>query len=112
MKYCKCTLIGLAVAGLLLVAGCANQHDQAAHSDHDHDHAQPAAIETQIHASDEIAQAKPYPLYVCIVSDEKLGSMGEPVVRVHNQQVVKFCCGGCVSEFEENPEAFLAKLPR
>jgi hypothetical protein len=100
-----------AVAGMFLVAGCANQNDHADHSHHDHDHAHhTASAAPQAPTADELAQAKPYPLDVCIVSGEKLGSMGEPVVQVHDGQVVKFCCRGCVSEFEENPDKFLAKL--
>ena len=34
------------------------------------------------------AAAKPYPLDVCIVSGEQLGSMGEAVVYVHEGQEV------------------------
>ncbi len=54
--------------------------------------------------------AKPYPLDVCIVSGNKLGSMGKPVTKVHQGQEVKFCCSPCVEDFEANPEKFLAKL--
>jgi hypothetical protein len=107
----KWTCIGLAVAGLILIAGCANRDDHSDHSHHNHSHAHPSdAAEPHVSTAEEIAQAKPYPLDVCIVSDEKLGSMGEPVVQVHDGQVVKFCCRGCVSEFEENPDKFTAKL--
>lgn len=52
----------------------------------------------------------PYPLETCIVSDEALGSMGEPVVLVHEGQEVKFCCKGCVKKFTKDPAAFLPKL--
>ena len=53
---------------------------------------------------------KPYPLNVCIVSDEELGSMGEPIVMVHEGQEVKFCCKSCVPDFEKEPAKFLTKL--
>ncbi|MEN3939792.1 hypothetical protein WJU23_00740 [Prosthecobacter sp. SYSU 5D2] len=56
--------------------------------------------------------AKPYPLDTCIVSGNKLGSMGTPVTKVHQGQEVKFCCEPCVEEFEENPAKFMAKLSR
>ena len=56
--------------------------------------------------------AKPYPLDTCIVSDNKLGSMGTPVTKVHQGQEVKFCCEPCVEEFDENPAKFMAKLSR
>lgn len=54
--------------------------------------------------------AKAYPLDVCIVSAEKLGSMGEPIAYVHDGQEVKFCCKGCQSEFKKDPNKYLAKL--
>lgn len=56
------------------------------------------------------AAAKPYPLEVCIVSDEKLGSMGDPVVKVVDGQEVKFCCKSCLPDFEKEPAKFLTKL--
>ena len=55
--------------------------------------------------------AKPYPFDVCIVSGNKLGSMGTPVTKVHQGQEVKFCCRPCVEDFDANPAKFLAKLP-
>lgn len=54
--------------------------------------------------------AKPYPYDVCIVSGNKLGSMGTPIAKVHEGQQVKFCCEPCVEEFDENPAKFMAKL--
>lgn len=54
--------------------------------------------------------AKPYPYDVCIVSGNKLGSMGTPITKVHQGQQVKFCCEPCVEEFDENPAKFMAKL--
>lgn len=53
---------------------------------------------------------KPYPLNVCLVGGEKLGSMGEPVSFIYQRQQVKFCCGGCQPEFEKDPAKFLQKL--
>lgn len=54
--------------------------------------------------------SKAYPLDVCIVSGEKLGSMGDPIVLVHQGQEVKFCCKSCKPDFEKEPAKFLAKL--
>ncbi|MFN0067229.1 MAG: hypothetical protein ACKVYV_06280 [Limisphaerales bacterium] len=54
--------------------------------------------------------AKPYPLDVCIVSDEKLGSMGDPVVKVVDGQEVKFCCKSCIPDFEKEQAKFMTKL--
>ncbi len=55
-------------------------------------------------------EVKPYPSDVCIVSDNKLGSMGKPVTIVHNGQEVKFCCKPCVAKFNRNPEKYLKKI--
>ncbi len=54
--------------------------------------------------------ATPYKLNTCVVMDSKLGSMGDPVVRVYNGQEVKFCCLPCVEEFEAEPDFYLAKM--
>lgn len=55
-------------------------------------------------------QGRPYTLDVCAVSGEKLGSMGAPVVKAYDGREIKFCCDGCVDEFEENIPASLAKV--
>jgi len=58
-----------------------------------------------------VAKQKPeYPLEVCVVSGEKLGEMGEPVDYVHNNQLVRFCCAGCLDMFKEDPDQYLKKL--
>ena len=54
----------------------------------------------------------PYPSDLCIVTDNKLGSMGDPIVKVYGNQEIKFCCRPCVKEFEEDKERFLAKLQK
>lgn len=56
------------------------------------------------------AGAKPYPLKVCLVTDNDLGSMGTPVTLVHEGQTVKLCCKPCVKKFKANPQKYLAKL--
>lgn len=56
--------------------------------------------------------AKPYPLDVCLVSGEKLGSMGEPVVMMHEGQEIKFCCDSCVPKFQKDPGNYLPKLQK
>jgi hypothetical protein len=53
---------------------------------------------------------KPYPLATCVVSDEKLGSMGEPYVFVHEGQQIKLCCDGCLKDFKKEPSKYLTKL--
>ncbi len=53
-----------------------------------------------------------YPLDTCVVSDEKLGSMGEPFVITHEGTEVRFCCDACVPKFEKDPAKYLAKLKK
>ncbi|MFT5291812.1 MAG: YHS domain-containing protein [Planctomycetota bacterium] len=53
---------------------------------------------------------RPYVLDTCVVMDSKLGTMGDPIVRVYKGQEVKFCCAPCVDEFESDPEFYLEKM--
>lgn len=53
---------------------------------------------------------KPYKLETCIVSDEKLGEMGKPVVFVHEGQEIKLCCKDCRKDFDKDPAKYLKKL--
>jgi YHS domain-containing protein len=55
-------------------------------------------------------QKESYPLETCVVTGEKLGSMGDPVDYVYNNQLVRFCCGGCIGAFEKEPDKYLKKL--
>ncbi len=56
------------------------------------------------------AKTKPYPKEVCIVTDNKLGSMGRVITKTYDGQEVKFCCKPCVGKFEKNPKKYLSKL--
>lgn len=56
------------------------------------------------------AAKKAYPLDVCVVSGEKLGSMGEPHVITHDGTEVKFCCDNCVPKFTADPAPYMAKI--
>ncbi len=53
-----------------------------------------------------------YSLKTCLVSDEGLGSMGDPILYVHRptNQLVEFCCKSCVKAFEKEPAKYLPKL--
>jgi len=67
---------------------------------------------TQILAKvDEAAKkVKPYKIETCLVSDEKLGEMGEPYVLIRKGQEVKLCCKGCLKDFNKDQAAYLKKL--
>lgn len=43
-----------------------------------------------------------YPLSTCPITGEKLGSMGEPVVKLYEGREVRFCCKSCPSKFEKD----------
>lgn len=53
---------------------------------------------------------KPYPLKTCVVSGEKLGSMGEPYVHAHKDREIKFCCKGCLKDFNKDTTKYLKQL--
>jgi YHS domain-containing protein len=53
---------------------------------------------------------KPYPLDVCIVTDNDLDSMGDETVIVYEGQTIKFCCEPCEGKFLKNPARYLKKL--
>ena len=56
-------------------------------------------------------KAKPYPLKVCVVSDEKFGGdMGDPYVFVHEGREVKLCCKGCLDDFKKDPANYMKKM--
>ena len=60
----------------------------------------------------EAPKVKPYPLDTCIVSDEKLGSMGKPIVFTHEGQEIKLCCKSCKPKFLKDPATYLKKLKK
>lgn len=71
----------------------------------------PAVPATQPAISDAASSAADgYPIDVCILSGEKLGSMGDPIVMKHEGTEVRLCCAGCVDEFKKNPAKYVAKL--
>ena len=51
-----------------------------------------------------------YPLNVCVVSGEELGSMGEPFLVEYEGTTVKLCCDSCLPKFNADPAKFVAKL--
>lgn len=53
---------------------------------------------------------KPYPLDVCLVTDNDLGSMGDERTFVYEGQEIKICCKPCERKFLKNPAKYLEKL--
>jgi hypothetical protein len=67
--------------------------------------------------TNSVAAAKkptPYPLTTCVVSGEKLGEMGEPVVFVYTNkgvnQEIKFCCPMCKGRFLKDPDTYMKPI--
>ena len=50
---------------------------------------------------------KPYTLKTCIVSGEKLGEMGKPVVEKYKDREIKFCCKSCIKDFKKDPDKYV-----
>ena len=57
-------------------------------------------------------KVKSYPLEKCVVSDEKLGSMGKPYVFTNENQEVKLCCKDCLKEFKKEKAKYMAKIEK
>ncbi len=111
----KLAILPLAFA-LIITSACHESSatasaEHAEHADHDH---QKAAATDKAPATPSPAVAatgvKPYPLDTCLVSGEKLGEMGDPVVINYQGQEIKFCCKSCVPKFNKNPDKYLGKL--
>lgn len=69
---------------------------------------------TQAPGSEKVPAAAPirevYPLPTCPQSGERLGSMGDPVVRVYEGREVRFCCKSCPPKFEKELAKSLSTL--
>jgi hypothetical protein len=53
----------------------------------------------------------PYTLPDCPVGGP-LGSMGDPVVKVYDNREVRFCCAGCIEEFEGNKAMYWGEIDK
>lgn len=58
------------------------------------------------------AWTDPYPLDTCPISGQKLGSMGDPVVKKYNGREVRFCCAACIGEFEGNKATYWGEIDK
>ncbi|MFA6241942.1 MAG: hypothetical protein WC655_13490 [Candidatus Hydrogenedentales bacterium] len=82
----KAILSGISILGLVLGSSQASAQEKPA-------------------GESQKAVGDPYTLDTCPVSGQKLGSMGDPVIKVHEGREVRFCCNGCVSKLEKDPAA-------
>ncbi len=56
------------------------------------------------------SKLKPYTLKTCVISGEKLGGMGEAYVHKYKDREIKFCCKGCLKEFNKEPDKYIKKI--
>jgi hypothetical protein len=61
-------------------------------------------------AAEEKKTAKPYPIKTCLVSEGKLGDMGDPYVFTYQGREIKLCCKGCLKTFDKDPAKYIKKL--
>jgi rRNA maturation protein Nop10 len=54
----------------------------------------------------------PYTLNTCPVSGEKLGSMGESPIILHEGREIRFCCEGCVKKYQASAEAMNQEIDK
>ncbi|MFY9345025.1 MAG: hypothetical protein WAT39_21220 [Planctomycetota bacterium] len=88
------------LAAFLFATNALAQHD---HGDHGHGKKQDDAK-----AAARVGDA--YSLSTCPISGKKLGSMGDPVVKLYERREVRYCCGGCIAKFEKDLAASLSAL--
>ena len=88
MNYIKLSTIALITATSLITVSCGDKKDG----------------ETTEKTEQAEAKVTPYTLDYCVVSGEKLGSMGEAHVFVYQGQQIKQCCDNCEPKFRKDPE--------
>jgi hypothetical protein len=88
------------LAAFLFATSAMAQHE---HGDHGHSKKQDDAK-----AVARVGGA--YSLSTCPISGKKLGSMGDPVVRIYEGREVRYCCGGCIKKFEKDLAASLSAV--
>ncbi len=89
-----------AICMALIVASCAGDSAQTT----------TGAPATAITTPKEVSKPKPYPLEICLVSNEDLDEMDERVATVYEGQTFEFCCKPCLVKFRKDPEKYVAKL--
>jgi len=70
----------------------------------------PLKVIKQLDEAAANAQRAEYPIDTCVVTGEKLDSMGGAVELTAGGRLVRFCCAGCFFLFDASPGKHLAKL--
>jgi YHS domain-containing protein len=66
-----------------------------------------AAALTANAADTNTVKLKAYTLKTCVVSGDKLGEMGAPFVYAYKGREIKFCCKGCLKDFNKDPAKYI-----
>lgn len=88
-------------------------HEDNSSPEHESDQSSHDAEDTSMegsHAKTMQSEQSDYPLLKCLVSGEKLGSMGEPVIEIIEGREVRFCCGGCPDKFKAQLAKYFDKM--
>jgi YHS domain-containing protein len=93
----------LMLCAAMALAGWAG--NAVAHENHDHDHEHGGDATA---AGERVGDA--YPLTTCPVSGDALGSMGDPIVYVHEGREIRFCCAGCVDPFKADSAKYIEQI--
>lgn len=116
-----------AVLAAICLIGCGQGGHDHDDPDHKHPHSQQDEDGREHHGAEDSdandptaavseedleAQRAAYPLKVCLVEGEELGSMGDPAEYVHEGRLVLFCCKGCTENFQAEPSKYLARLDK
>lgn len=70
----------------------------------------PGKFVAKLDAAVIAAQSKKYVAKTCVVSDEPLGEMGDPVDYVIGGRLVRLCCEGCIKKLRKDPLKYLEQL--
>lgn len=98
----------LILAGLISASAAIYAETGHAHHNHtDHSTKSEATVIDSAHVVKEIGK---YPLAVCPVTEEPLGSMGKPYIYKHEGREVRFCCKGCVDKWTADLSKYLSKV--
>ena len=100
-RFPTCRFLALCALTLSASAAFAQHHETPSPAPH-HTADAPGKADARI--------GDPYPFETCPTTGKKLGSMGDPVVKVYEGREVRFCCPACPPKFEKDLTASLAAL--
>ncbi|MDQ3023132.1 MAG: hypothetical protein M3R04_01910 [bacterium] len=112
MKYIRTTVGLLLTIPLALGVALTGRHFASADDGHSHHNHGGTAKAPAAKAKVKTVKSAAYPLDTCPVSGEKLGSMGDPVVYDYKGREIRFCCSGCIEDFEANAGKYIGEIDK